>query len=175
MPLTELALAAMKERDEKNRRYNEERTAQDRDNLLKYALAGWGTLGLTVEPTAIRIDEGFAFTTVDGVKLAYRYSVANHGHRFYVGMPCPRRDETDADVEHNEVLVEFQNLADLGDALTTIPTQNCWKCQERAEAERESVQENAAPARSARASLAEQLHDVVRQIAEVVVEERTGA
>lgn len=129
--LLDRALDAMQQREQTNEAHRLLQAAQNRTRLLGYAVQAWQKkLTIDVDPEAATVTDGTVRTEYEGVKLAYRYS---DGDRFYVEMPCPRRDEGDGTLEHGDVMVDFYDLAGLGDAVTTIPRDLCWKCQERIE------------------------------------------
>jgi hypothetical protein len=136
--LLDRALEAMREREEKNEAYRREQAARERTRISDYAIAAWQQkLGITVAPSAVSTDGSVARTTSDGVNLAYRYV---DGDRLYAEVPCPRRDESgdgETPLEHGYVMVDFHDLASLGDALTTEPRDDCFQCQERREHARE--------------------------------------
>lgn len=138
MLLLDRALEALQLREQANEAYRVQRAAHDAEQNRTYAIAAWqDRLGITVAASAVQTDGSVARTTFDGVNLAYRYA---DGDRLYAEVPCPRRDESgdgETPLEHGYVMVEFHDLADLGDVLTTEPQHDCFPCQERRESRRE--------------------------------------
>lgn len=140
--LTERACDAVTAREEANVAYNIERAAQQAKQQREYALHTWEKkLAITVDPANVTVSDSLvARTEYQGVKLAHRYT-ADYRDQLYVELPCPRRDEAgDGEaLEHSDMMVEFYDLASLGDALTTVPPGDCFKCQERREQEIENA------------------------------------
>lgn len=131
MFLLDRALDAMAQREQANEAYRIDRAEQETKRLVEYAVQAWQKrLALTIGPERVVVDGGTARTEYEGVKLAYRY---HDGDQFYAEVPCPRRDDGDGTLEHTDVMVDFYDLAGLGDALTTVPGRLCYSCQERAE------------------------------------------
>lgn len=132
MLLLERALAAMKDRDDKNTQYRIEQEAREIEQLRKDAVYEWNRkLLIDVKPENVKVEDRMATTEYEGVTLACRRNASSGHEQLYVGVPCPNREDTT--IEHLLVLEDCHDLSSLGDALSMPPTRDCWNCQERRE------------------------------------------
>lgn len=175
--LRNAAIAAYQERERKLEQERQERDARERDSLLG-EFRGYIERYLSVPLDAavdVTIEGSMVYFEIDGLHLAYRNWVNDYrfNQQLYLGLPCPNAV---AAVEHTLVYDRFDSgIEGLGRALEQlVGSMPCFKCQERAEELNDRTRDDT-PVRPRPLNAIEHLTLAMRQIAEEVVQERTGA
>jgi len=169
------ALAYHKEQEEKLAEQQRERGEQELKRLLEtfYHFVK-KEFELEDAPSLDRVEDGLIYFTVDELPLMFRMGTNNFRYRekIYLGFPCAKQGDGES---HDMIYEEFDGLWGLGRLLTDpAPQRPCWQCQERTDnaADERRAAESAKPRPL---NALEHLTLAMRQIAEEVVQERTGA